>query len=338
MLQLQEDPSDENIQSAFDAWLNEDPANKQAWLEVSRTTDVMFETIKEFPRHNLSIQDIEKNRLTTTSKISILSDSHGLSDSISIKHIAALIGVFILGTMLLSHLPQAILFAKADHSTQTGQSRRITLADGSHVILGAKSAIDVDFKAEHRQVRLLAGQAFFEVKKDPSRPFVVLFENNQTLVTGTAFEVNMSLSSAIISVDHGSVRVSPQKLTQLESSQLESPMTEEIPFKVRALSKGESVQINHAGNLKNYDVKPEYIAAWRNDRLVVADRSVRDVINELKRHYKGLVVNGLGAIGDKRISGIYDLKDPVKVLQTIAATHGAKVRQLSNWIIVLSLI
>jgi Fe2+-dicitrate sensor, membrane component len=60
----------------------------------------------------------------------------------------------------------------ADYHTGIGEQQRITLADGSRVLLNSGSALNVAFSADERRVTLEAGEALFETTDDP-RPFVV---------------------------------------------------------------------------------------------------------------------------------------------------------------------
>ncbi|WP_232244333.1 FecR family protein [Pseudomonas putida] len=60
----------------------------------------------------------------------------------------------------------------ADYHTGMGERQRITLADGSRVLLNSASALNVAFSANERRVTLQAGEALFETTDDP-RPFVV---------------------------------------------------------------------------------------------------------------------------------------------------------------------
>ncbi len=59
------------------------------------------------------------------------------------------------------------------YSTETGEVRRVPLADGSVVAINTESAIVVEIKPDLRQIRLTRGEAWFQVAKDASRPFVV---------------------------------------------------------------------------------------------------------------------------------------------------------------------
>lgn len=65
-------------------------------------------------------------------------------------------------------LPQASV---AQYITGHGEQRSLTLPDGSTIHLNAGSEVEVGFDATQRRVELLAGQALFDVEKDPGRPF-----------------------------------------------------------------------------------------------------------------------------------------------------------------------
>jgi len=69
--------------------------------------------------------------------------------------------------------PARIYFG-ADYSVAVGQTQIVQLQDGSKAILNSGSALAVTMDQTQRSVRLLKGEAYFEVKPDPGLPFVVL--------------------------------------------------------------------------------------------------------------------------------------------------------------------
>lgn len=80
------------------------------------------------------------------------------------------------------------------YSTTTvpkGQKMKLTLSDGSTVILNAGSRIRYPEKFDQatRSVTLLEGEAFFDIKRNDEKPFVVETTGTQTQVLGTAFNV-----------------------------------------------------------------------------------------------------------------------------------------------------
>ena len=118
------------------------------------------------------------------------------------------------GTVLFHPKPQS--FAKAEnhpptrffYETAVGGQRRITLADGSSVILNTNSRLDVDFSGNRRNVHLVRGEAYFEVVHDKTRPFTVTADNYVVRDIGTAFDVHLSKAGLVeVRVTKGSVEV-----------------------------------------------------------------------------------------------------------------------------------
>ena len=62
---------------------------------------------------------------------------------------------------------------QSDYHTGVGVQTPLDLADGSHITLNTDSAVSLDISRNRRSVRLLRGEAWFDVAKDPSRPFTV---------------------------------------------------------------------------------------------------------------------------------------------------------------------
>lgn len=87
--------------------------------------------------------------------------------------------------------------------TGVAQRKKVLLADGSTIILNARSKIKLDtvsYDRKDRVVELLAGEAFFEVKKDSTKAFIVNIQQVQTKVLGTSFTVKNYRESDEISV------------------------------------------------------------------------------------------------------------------------------------------
>jgi ferric-dicitrate binding protein FerR (iron transport regulator) len=96
--------------------------------------------------------------------------------------------------------------------TGASQRKRVLLADGSTVLMNAYSKIKLDtvsYDRRDRVVELLAGEAFFEVKKDSSKAFIVNAQHIQTRVLGTSFTVKnyAELDDISVSVFTGKVQV-----------------------------------------------------------------------------------------------------------------------------------
>ena len=82
-----------------------------------------------------------------------------------------------------------------------------TLTDGSVVELRPGAAITVTFGPTERRIELTAGEAHFQVTKDPARPFIVASRGVETRAVGTAFSVNVSADTVAVLVTEGQVAV-----------------------------------------------------------------------------------------------------------------------------------
>jgi transmembrane sensor len=100
--------------------------------------------------------------------------------------------------------------ARQSYETPVGGHKRITLADGSLVILNTNSRLNVNFSGKCRDVHLIRGEAFFEVVHDKARPFTVYADNYVVRDIGTAFDVHLSNAGLVeVGVTRGSVEVAP---------------------------------------------------------------------------------------------------------------------------------
>ena len=83
------------------------------------------------------------------------------------------------------------LMAMQTITVPAGQRINITLVDGTNVWLNARTSLSypVKFGKNNRQV-VLDGEAYFDVTKDKSKPFIVQTDNYNVEVLGTQFDVN----------------------------------------------------------------------------------------------------------------------------------------------------
>jgi transmembrane sensor len=231
---------------------------------------------------------------------------------------AALAAVAIAACIAFLAVPALQLRLAADHMTGTAELRDLMLEDGSRVTLDADSAIAVDYTAGRRGVRLLSGQAYFEVTPSPARPFVVIAGGVDVTVTGTAFDVVTSSGGVAVAVQSGTVRVSRNDSEALA-----------------ALSAGQSLKVAN-GTVSRGAVEPLDVGAWRDRRLVAYDAVLRDVVEQVGRHMPGVIVFADSAIADSRVSGIVDLRRPVEALHALVDLQQGRVTTISPYLTVIS--
>lgn len=90
-------------------------------------------------------------------------------------------------------------------TTRPGEQGTATLVDGTTIRLNGASRVAVDYAADRRTVRLVAGQAFFDVAHDAARPFLVQAGRGEARVLGTAFDLDMTRGQVALAVYRGAV-------------------------------------------------------------------------------------------------------------------------------------
>lgn len=223
--------------------------------------------------------------------------------------------------LILAVLPWAMLRAEADYLTGAGERRQLTLADGTVVDLDAASAVAVDYTPDRRDLVLLAGEAFVTVGPD-ARPFRVRAKGMTVVDIGTAFDVGMSEDSFAVAVEHGAVQVAYADGVQ--------------PVDAR-LGPGDRLRIDRAtGTTVRRSGPPAQIAAWRQGRLIVEDATIGEVVDMLRRYHRGMIVLRDDTLAARRITGVYDLADPLAALRTALRPHAGTVEEYTPYLLVVS--
>jgi transmembrane sensor len=204
--------------------------------------------------------------------------------------IAAGVAVALIGaaTWVYEGMPPFWRPASGEYTTRTGEHMSLTLADGSHVDLGARSRLEVGFSPQSRDVRLLGGEAFFSVHKDAARPFRVHVLEGIVTAVGTAFNVRATEDRVTVAVSEGVVsvgdagdsgRLAPTSSAALlpHVKSLRLAAGDQLSFKERPPSAS-------AGNAELTRVDPAQSARWREGWLVYRDEPLRYVIADVERY------------------------------------------------------
>ena len=155
--------------------------------------------------------------------------------------------------------------------TPTGGEYFLTLSDGTRVFLNAASELKypVEFVGGKRVVDL-DGEAYFEVRKDSLRPFIVRVNGAEVTVLGTSFNVNTYGDDGLIytTLVNGSVRILSEKNGQEE-----------------VLTPGMQGVMNiQTGQLTVREVDVESYVAWREGRFVFRTRQIHRIISGSVRY------------------------------------------------------
>jgi transmembrane sensor len=99
-------------------------------------------------------------------------------------------------------------FRTHEIATQTA-NKSSTLPDGSSLMLRAQSSVVLEFTPKQRYLRVQENsEAYFDVRRDPARPFIVRAGAIEILAVGTAFDVRHDADRVQVTVAEGKVRIS----------------------------------------------------------------------------------------------------------------------------------
>ncbi len=194
--------------------------------------------------------------------------------------------------------------------TSVGAFEKVDLPDGSVAQLNTDSAIDVTFDAAERRVRVVRGEVFFSVTKDPARPFIVTAETVSVWAVGTAFNVRQREAAVEVLVTEGSVRVhdTSERKAQLSSSS----RVAELPLIVageRALvslaARPSTAAMPQPTVTKISATEAHRALAWQERRLEFEDVSLDEVIQEFNRYNRRQLVIADASLAEKRFSGTF---------------------------------
>ncbi|MGE6781670.1 FecR family protein [Ensifer adhaerens] len=304
-LELKARPNCRDTASAFRAWHGRSELHARSWETALKTWQLLGEVapvhehLWRGARSQIAREPSSRRRV-----------ARGLAAGAVAFALAACLTLFVT-------LPSLILWWQADHLTDTAQSRTIALADGTTIEMGGGSAIATEINADTRHVRLLKGEAYFNVARDPRRPFVVEAGGVEVSVLGTAFDVQLASTETTVELAHGTVAVSFNGDARKQNFEL---------------APGEMATVNHAtGAVSRGAIAPDEIGAWRSGRMFVNNVTVAAAVERLQRYHSAWITIPQPGLAGRRVTGVYDLKDPDRALQALVQPFGGKVREVTSY-------
>jgi transmembrane sensor len=193
-------------------------------------------------------------------------------------------------------------------------NRAATLPDGSKMILGVQSRVNMDFNGPKRQLDLSSGEAYFKVRHDKARPFVVQAGEVSVTAIGTAFDVRREHERVTITVEEGTVEVSSR-------ADGKRPVTwrAEAGYQLTYSARDRTASLA--------SVNPATELAWRDGELAYVREPLGSVVENLNRYSRRRIViedSDIAALpftGTAFASSVDDWLVAVEQAYPITATH-----------------
>lgn len=233
--------------------------------------------------------------------------------SLAIAGIAALLvsGIFLIH--LLTDNKQTEILTLND-------TKEVLLPDSSRVTINKNSRIlyPKHFKTASREV-YLSGEAYFKVKGDKNRPFLVITDKTVVKVVGTAFNVKTTKEETQVLVSSGTVYFYDKKKPDHQIS----------------LSKGESGSFSSDGQtLKKSLTQSSNCDAWATGKLVFEQTSLSEVVRDLSQYYQTSITLENNALGKCKLTAVFDHQSLDAVLNMLELTFDIKAVKKDGIILV----
>lgn len=169
------------------------------------------------------------------------------------------------GAVFLAGAPEKV------YATALGERETITLADGSQIELNTDTVVRVSASAGRRIVSLEKGEAYFQIKHDAARPFVVVAGGRRLTDVGTKFLVRRDAGNLAVAVVEGRIRF------ETPSDKTRSPAL--LVSGDTVLATTTAISVTKKSPQKLMDA-----LGWRHGVLVFQHTTLADAADEFNRY------------------------------------------------------
>lgn len=295
LVELESSECDDAARRRFQSWREAHPDHERAWRHIEQVRG--------------RLQSVRSPLVSTVAQAAVLTP-RSIKRRDAIKSLVALF--FVAGGAWAVKEQAPWQDWSADQRTGIGERRTLTLDDGSTVILNTDSAVDLDFSAEARRLRLIRGEMLVTTAAD-RRPFLVDTPQGRLRPLGTRFAVRDYQDRGRLDVFQGAVEI----------------RVSATPDEARVLQAGERAFYGLAG-VEPVRALGEGAASWVDGMLVANNTRLADFLVELERYRPG-ILNCDPAIAGLRLSGTYPLADTDRILMSLSDTLPVRIRFMTRY-------
>ena len=245
------------------------------------------------------------------------------------------------------NIKQAEPLVKNEINTKYGSKTNLVLPDGTKVWLnaGSKMTYDKNYGTALREVNL-TGEAYFDVVKNPEKPFVIHTSSINIKVLGTAFNVRCypDEENTETSLVRGSLEVtvknSQQKIILKPNEKLTVSNNNKLKQeKENAVAKPTTQVLSNMMELGHLSILPQdnsiVETSWVNNKLVFRSETFEEVAHKMERWYAVDINFTDEKLKTKRLTGIFENETIAQALDAIQLTT-AFTYNINNGKIIIS--
>lgn len=197
-------------------------------------------------------------------------------------------------------LPDTIPPTTILYQTAVGNQRTVKLSDGSTAFINTDSKVEVTYSDDRRDVRLLKGEAYFEVAHNDVRPFTVFSGDRMVRDIGTAFDVRLLQNAVEVTVTKGAVELTNSK-----------PSSHEAEPRLGVVTAGQNAvfdrKIMYLKPVSDTNIGRQL--AWRKGFLVYAGEPLAQVVADVSRYTNIKIELSAPELRDVPVGGYFAIKN-----------------------------
>lgn len=288
-------------QNSLDSWLADDLENQ-----------IRYDDLKNIWENSLNVQDLpvlnvdlEWNKFKTKNFPQEKGRLISLFSKASLKYAAVIILALFSGSIYLS--------SSKTYQTQN-ERQSISLADGSTIQLNSHSTLKVSrmYNWFNRSMTL-DGEAYFDVAKNPNKPFIIHSERANIEVLGTSFNFNSKSKNPTVSVTSGRVA--------FWNDQRE---------KAIYLVKGEEGVLN-GEDLKQQEIEDVNFLSWYEGNFLFKNENISKALDKLASYYNiDFEIDNYQEIKDCNITTQFQNNSLEEVLEELEILMNFKIEKTNN--------
>lgn len=291
MVLLQSGSAGADSEQQLQRWLDASAEHRQAWQQLQEIQG-RFQRLREVAqRHPGQDQQARELLLRPSRRVALR----------SLAAFALTAG----GAALLADRKFPLRELSADLRTATGQRRRFALDDGSTLTLDARSAMDLDFDANQRQLWLRRGRALLDIAADP-RPLLL-----------HSLHAKLSLLRGKFMVERY------EAFTQVAALSDHVLIENEYGHSLHLLA-GESARIDASG-ITALGSNPLQLTDWLHGRVSLDNAPLQYLVERLRAYRSGFLRVSPEAAA-LRVQGVFALDDSDRTLAALAETLPLLIR------------
>lgn len=286
-------------QKTLDAWLAQSPAHLIAYLRIDSAWD-------------------KANRLAALRPATRRPLWERLRPTL-LRIAAALTALAIVGVVGKSLIPRTT--DDKVYSTSAGDRATISLKDGSQIELNTDTTLRLASTAGERKVWLDKGEAYFAVKHDASRPFVVMVNGHRIVDIGTKFLVRRNDAAVRVALMEGSIRFDPREGKAQQAATLK-------PGDVLIASADKIALLREPITRLANEI------SWRNNLVVFEHTTLAEAVAEINRYARKKLVVADPETAARKISGAFPASNADEFARVARTALDLKIEDRGDAIVI----